>query len=352
MHSRWLGVSSFVAVAALALSLSGCGSSDRPSLDGMGGAGDDSEMLSLLEKWQRFQDGSPTLGMTSEQVSEAWRSVARRSTHRVFLAGPVSVGNDPGSVTPVETYPDFPVDAEACSPGKCDFNPPPDGTWAFAPVLGHDDVSLAEFRSLFTRTQTLEPERGTGYSETYLFDSLALGGWLDYTHFNVSVTRWCMIGSPGCAETDDTDDFDPLYAGGGVLGYMAGSYSGTTPAGVGSATWTGVMVGMEDPASASLQRERPDVILGDARIVIDDLAAADVDVLFTDVHNVTEGTQRRDMGWDDLPLEDGLFGRVSRESGGERYDYLVGMFTGPGHQEVGGEFRMDGFAGAFGGKSR
>ena len=166
----------------------------------------------------------------------------------------------------------------------------------------------------------------------------------------LSATRWCTVGSPGCAETDDTDDFDPLYAGGGVLGYMAGSYPGTTPAGAGSAAWTGIMVGMEDLASASLGRERTDVFLGDARIAIDDLAAPDVDVSFTNIHNVTEGARRGDMSWEDLRLEDGLFGRVVRRNGGERYDYLVGMFTGPGHREVGGEFRRDGIAGAFGAK--
>ena len=159
----------------------------------------------------------------------------------------------PHRPTPVETHPAFPADADACSPGECDFDPPPDGTFAFAPVLEHDDVPLGEFRSRFTRTETLEPERGTGYGEqTYLFDSLTFGGWLDYTHFNVSVTRWCTVGSPGCVATDETDDFEPLYAGGGVLGYMAGSYPGTTPTGVGSAAWTGIMVGMEDLASASL----------------------------------------------------------------------------------------------------
>ena len=145
-----------------------------------------------------------------------------------------------------------------------------------------------------------------------------------------------------------TDDADLLYAGGGVVGFMAGSYSGTTPAGAGSATWTGVMVGMEH----SLERERPDVFLGDARIVIGDLAAPDVDVMFSDIHNVTEGTRRGDMDWQDLPLEDGLFGRVSPESDGERYDHLVGMFTGTGHEEAGGKFRRDGIVGAFGAKRR
>ena len=330
-----------LSVVALAAAVHGCGG---------GGSG---EGISLSEKWQRFEDGTPTLGMTGEQVSEAWRSAARTSTHRVILAGPVSTARDPGSVTfPAETFPDFPVDADACSAGECDLDPPPDSTWAFAPVLEHDGVPLAEFRSRFTRTETLEAESGTEREVRNLFDSLTYGGWLDHTHFNVTVTRWCRIGSPGCAEPDETDDFDLLYAGGSVLGFMAGSYSGTAPAGAGSATWTGVMVGMEDLAEASLQRERPDVFLGDARIVIGNLAAPDVDVMFSDIHNVTEGTRRPDMGWHDLPLEDGLFGMVSPESGGERYDYLVGMFTGPGHEEAGGEFRRDGIVGAFGARRR
>ena len=348
MHSRWPVVSSFAAVAVLAFALSGCGGGGTVSTGGPNG---DDNGISLLDNWQRFKDGNPTLRMTNEQVSEAWRSAARRSTHRVILAGPVSVGNDPASIIPpAETYPAFPVDTDACSPGECDFDPPPDGTWAFAPVLEHNDVPLAEFESRFTRTETLEPERGTDSQQTVLFDSLTLGGWLEYTHFNVSLTRWCTVGAPGCAESDDTDDFDLLYAGGGVLGYMAGGYSGTTPTGVGSAAWTGVVIGMEDLASTSLRREEPDVLLGDARIVIDDLAAPDVDVLFTNMHNVTEATRRGDMSWEDLPVEDGLFGGVSLESDGERYEYLVGMFAGPGHQEVGGEFRRDGIAGAFGAK--
>lgn len=37
---------------------------------GCGGGGDNE--ISLSEKWQRFEDGNPTLSMTSEQVSEAW----------------------------------------------------------------------------------------------------------------------------------------------------------------------------------------------------------------------------------------------------------------------------------------
>ena len=86
--------------------------------------------------------------------------------------------------------------------------------------------------------------------------------------------------------------------------------------------------------------------------MIDDLAAPDVDVSFTNIHNVIEGTRRGDMSWEDLPPKDGLFGRVSRESDGERRGHMIGMFTGPGHQEVAGEFPEDGIAGAFGAKRR
>lgn len=274
-----LWISSFVAV----LALSRCGSDGAVPMGDPNANGDDGEM-SLMEKWQQFEDGVPTLRMTSAQVSDAWSSAARKSTHRVFLAGPVSIGSGPASPIPVETYPTFPVDAEACSPGDCDLEPPPDGAWAFAPVLEHNDIPVAEFKSRFTRTVTLEgadsvgleeDRRGPDDRQTDIFDSLAYGGWLDYPQFNVSHTRWCMGGEPGCAEIDDADK---LYTGGGIVGFMAGRHAGMTPAGMGSATWTGVMVGMEDVASALLGRERPDVLLGDARIRVDDLSVPDVDV--------------------------------------------------------------------------
>ncbi len=340
--SRIPRVGWFVAGAALVLTLSGCGGGGTPP---MGGPGDDASEASLLDKWQRFEHGAPTLHMTDAQVARAWRSAARTSTHRVIRAGPVSVGSDPGPDNPVATDPAFPAAADACAPGECDFDPRPGSASAFAPVLEHRDIPVAEFRSRVTRTLVLEADREAGDRQTELFDSLTYGGWLDHTHFNVSVTRWCTIGAAGCSDTAGTD---LVYAGGSVLGFMAGSYSGTTPTGAGSATWTGIMVGMADLTPEALRDQAPDVFLGDARVTIDDLAAPDVDVAFTGIHNVTEGTRHRDMHWEDLPVEDGLFGRVSRESGEEHPDYLVGMFTGPGHREAGGTFRRDGIAGAFG----
>ena len=65
MNAERLGVVLGVAVAALALS--GCGGTGSgPDTGGVG-------TLSVLEKWQRFEDGEPTLRMTQAQVAGAWR---------------------------------------------------------------------------------------------------------------------------------------------------------------------------------------------------------------------------------------------------------------------------------------
>ena len=231
-----------------------------------------------------------------------------------------------------------------CTPGTCSVGPHPDGTdptVAFGPVLEHNDVPVTVAEGSYRVTRTLESDPPVEID--HFFEFLRYGGWLDHTVFHVSFRRWCTVGAAGCPGTD------PTYERGSVVGFMAGGYSETTPTGVGSATWTGVMVGMESEergrATASAVRSgQPDVFLGDAQITIDDLAAPDVDVSFVNLHNVTEGTRHRDITWEGLRVEDGLFGDGNSEG------YITGMFTGPRHQEVGGSFLRDGIAGAFGAK--
>ena len=323
MYARWLGVSTFVAVVAL--SLSGCG----------GGGGSE---MSLSEKWQRFENGNPTLRMTSAQVSEAWRAAARRSTDSLQPHGTVS---EPGA-DPLLIVDDYP-----CEPGDCDIEWAfrPGDTIAFAPVLEHNDVPVAKVEGRVMETD----EEGT-----FLADFLLYGGWLDHAQFHVSFARVCEVGAPGCSGTD------PDYQFAETIAFVAGNEGGTPPTGMGSATWTGVMVGMESPEpssaahSALLGGGQPDVFLGEAGITIDDLSNPDVDVSFTSIHNVTQGTRRNDMTWENLHLQDdGLFGGLTGERhGSDEYEYIAGMFTGPRHQEVGGEFLRDGIAGAFGAKRR
>ena len=312
MHSRWLGVSSFAAVVALALS--GCG------------GGGKSEM-SILDNWQRFEAGNPTLRMSSAQIGQAYDSRSRRASHELDWHLESVVGGEESIVVEVE-----PHEHE-------DWQPPTGGTVSFAPVLEHNGVPVAQLEA-----RVIHEDEDDG--ETYLTDTVTYGGWLDHTVFGVGFTAACDVDAPGCSGAG------PVYAGGWVSGVTPfGVYPGTTPTGMGPATWTGVMVGMESPifeneaaALAWLNEGQPDVYLGDARIMIDDLAIPDVDVSFTNIHNVTEGIRHRDMSWEGLSVENGLFG------GGDSDEYIAGMFTGPRHREVGGEFRRGGIAGGFGAK--
>ena len=331
MHSRHFGVVSFVAVAVLALVLAGCGGGvARNGGPGTSGSG---SSLSVLDKWQRFAEGNPTLRMTDEEITEAVQLVVGGVTHDLAYGwSSASFDGDPAW--------QLEVHAEPCEDDDCEIST---GT-AFAPVMEHNGIRIVEVKA---RSTQLDEEEG----KTYLNDVLGYGGWLDHTIFLVRISRSCEVDAAGCSGTH------PDYSFGSIDGIVHGRYSETTPTGVGSATWTGVMVGMESPepgsdAALALLWNRPNVFLGDARITIDNLAAPDVDVSFTNIHNVTEGTRHRDMTWEGLSVEDGLFGdgSIDRDTGSE--EYIAGMFTGPRHQEVGGDFRKDGIAGAFGAKRR
>ena len=296
--------------------------------------------MSILDNWQRFEAGNPTLRMSSAQIRQAYDSRSKRATHDLSVTrfeGPggelIFVGVDPHEHE--------------------DWRLPSGNTVSFAPVLEHKGVRVTEMNARIIH----EDEDG---GQTYLTDLVTYGGWLDHTVFGVGFSAACDVDEPGCSGAS------PAYAGGWVGGLAPfGVYPGTTPAGMGSATWTGVMVGMEsprfdepapdepapgepDPVLAWVNAGQPDVYLGEARIRIDDLAAPDVDVSFINIHNVTEGTRHRDMSWEGLSVENGLFGSIDPDEYSD--DYIAGMFTGPRHQEVGGSFSRDGIEGGFGAK--
>lgn len=106
----------------------------------------------------------------------------------------------------------------------------------------------------------------------------------------------------------------------------------------GSATWSGVMVGMDNAGA-----DRGNVIQGDAGITVD-FDALHADVAFTNVHDLTAGTMRDGNTWNDAPITSQ--GTFSGANGPE--DRVGGRFYGPGHEEAGGTFEYDGITGAFG----
>ena len=335
-----------IVLCAAAVALSACGGgngSGMRSLNNGSGAGG----LTILDKWQRYTAGNPTLNMTGAQVSVAWRAATRRSTSNVIIGGEGGMAPaSPEEGGSSSNVPQFPVEIDPCGPGDCDVESLPHNTFTWAPVLRHNDVPVATVSGRLTNVDEPDPDDPfDDDAETYLTDFRSYGGWLEHTEFRVSYSRWCEVGAAGCSGRN------PIYEEGSIRGSMAGAQSRTTPTGTGSATWAGVMVGMESPeagtaAALALLRNAPDVYLGDARIMIDNLAAPDIDVSFTNIHNVSKGTSRSDITWEGLPVENGLFGDDDSDSG----EYIAGMFTGPRHQEAGGHFRRGGIVGAFGAK--
>ncbi|MCY4439623.1 MAG: hypothetical protein OXE53_05380 [Deltaproteobacteria bacterium] len=355
MRIQRLGVVSCAALVALVLT--GCGGGGKMTTSGT--PGDESEM-SLLQKWQRFADGSPTLSMTGEEIEEAWTAVAERTTRYVSLSHRIPVPCLP----PADCEPQPPDEVIEVVAERIEYlellerfegGVATDIEVVYAPVLEHNGIPVAELKYRYTYED--EPRR-------YLSDVLSYGGGLGDTTFRVDFDRRCEVGAAGCSGVSP-DFMDAL-----INRTVTGRYSESTPTGVGSATWTGVMVGMRSPVyphypgdphypgypGTDLIRPlptpvaQPDAYVGDARIMIDNLACpnVEVDVSFTNLHNVTEGAKHRDMTWENLRVKDGLF--RSRNIIHNADDYIIGMFSGPQHQEVGGKFGRHGIAGVFGAK--
>ncbi len=122
--------------------------------------------------------------------------------------------------------------------------------------------------------------------------------------------------------------------------YAFGDAPETNPgADLGTAVWNGVMMGFDTSGAA------PGTIQGDAAITVDLGGFSTVDVAFTNVRNLDTGAAARDMRWNDIWLRDGGFDGYSSGDG-----YIEGAFFGPQHQEVGGVFKQDLYAGSFGAK--
>ena len=112
--------------------------------------------------------------------------------------------------------------------------------------------------------------------------------------------------------------------------YAVGDATGTNPAGMGSATWTGIA---EAAATGTLTR-----LQGTATVTIADLSRPRVGVSI-DVPGHAIGAP----GWADMPLGNGRF-----TVGTAGADYLEGNFHGPGHEEAWGVFDTADYLGAFG----
>ena len=139
------------------------------------------------------------------------------------------------------------------------------------------------------------------------------------------------------------------------------SHSGPLTSSGDTATWSGVMSAVEAAPSGGSGA----FVHGDSAITVSGLEAGtgvSVEVALTGIVNADTGAGIGDMVWQGLPLQGRAFGtddilfddgagyfRVA-SFGGAAQGSIFGRLYGPGHEEVGGLFQRDGFAGAFVGK--
>ena len=168
-------------------------------------------------------------------------------------------------------------------------------------------------------------EEGNRYS------AASYGGWLDHSAFGVEGILF--VGG-------EIDEWGLLYS------YSYGEASGTNPA-VGTATWTGIVAGVD----VSVSETAGNTIQGQARIDFDldgdflpalggDVYLPTVDIAFTQMYDLDAATRRSDIHWYRVRVEDGSFSTTELVSGS-----IEGRFYGPNHEEVGGVFESRGSPG-------
>lgn len=163
-----------------------------------------------------------------------------------------------------------------------------------------------------------------GRVEDAVISTQEYGGWLNESAFVVA------------SENVDFDDDTPSPTQ--FVFYTLGNDSGSNPTGTGSATWNGVMSGVKRTSVEA--RYIAEDLQGDATVRIDDLAVPDVDVTFTNIKNLVDGSDVADMSWGDLVVSGGSFEAADGS--------IEGVFYGATHDEVGGVFDRNDIIGAFG----
>ncbi|MCY4420121.1 MAG: hypothetical protein OXC42_02535 [Gammaproteobacteria bacterium] len=148
------------------------------------------------------------------------------------------------------------------------------------------------------------------------------GGWMDYSFFYLDV--WNPVSDDPLRPSEST--FTSVYS--------IGNASGSNPLS-GSATWTGVMAGIDENEDATTFGN---LVTGNATVTIDNFSTPRVGVALSSISDVATGKSHADIAWSGLSLNSGAFSASG----------LSGLFYGPNHEEVGGIFLRNQISGAFG----
>ena len=168
------------------------------------------------------------------------------------------------------------------------------------------------------------------------FSARFYGAWLDDGAFFVNETTLTVRDERG----------EPVGLGTVFDASALGVANDAAPAPVQgmTATWVGMMIGADVSATVT----RGQFLRSDAKLVIDDLADPDIDVVFSDFRDLETGATlagRTIAPWQNVPLDGGSFGDKPAGSN----DYIQGRFVGENHAGVVGIFERSNVVGSFGG---
>lgn len=183
-------------------------------------------------------------------------------------------------------------------------------------IMAHNGVSLGQTRH----------RDGKGTANQVEF--LVYGGWLTHSAFEIGV-----IASPSIARSQVSAAL--------TLSYGDGVETNPSESAGMTATWTGVMAGMDVSAA-----NRENFIHGEATATVD-FVNSDMDLAFSNLVDLNDANRNSDLNdmdwtWENLSLTNGAF------QSGSGMNQVEGQFYGPNHEEVGGTFERNQVLGAFG----
>ena len=291
-----------IALALAALALAACGGGGGGSGDGMTSI----HMAPELPTEKPFEDVAPIisasggtpLDLPSAQISRELQSLVDNAdtllTTRAYLAG--------------YGYADRTCQGVQCTVAgqTIDLRSVDIGDASLDAVMTKHNVSIMQGASA--------EEFAQGATNSYVY-----GGWMEHNAF-------FLVADVYSEERETT--------GGALFAATFGKSTGSVPV-RGSATWEGVMVGVDISREEGHQ--------GDAIFTVD-FGGANIDAAFTNVHEIETGAGRPSIYFDDVPML--LDGFTSGYVG----NGIEGRFYGPDHAEIGGTFERNRVLGAFGAK--
>ncbi|MXX88848.1 MAG: hypothetical protein F4213_19295 [Boseongicola sp. SB0677_bin_26] len=195
--------------------------------------------------------------------------------------------------------------------------------------LGGETVSVTDLDSAGVTFEAVMTHNGLAVFQAAREAALGDGG----TRRNVFYGAWMDAGA-FWLQSNGRRDANGRTTAQETFGAAMGDATGERLNGSGTATWTGIMIGVNPSESEGYQ--------GDARITVD-FADADADVAFTNVYEAITGVAQSDITFSDVPLTPDGFASGTRPG-----DRIAATFYGTDHAEVGGTFEHGDVKGAFG----